>query len=243
MRGSFWGTANEEVAFGRVRGPAGVAVSTGAPAATILYNFSSPSGPLGSTQTYTQSGLTITASGFNSSNVATNLYGKNAGGDENGLGLNNDSTGDHEIEYGHGYIQLDVGSLFGKVTSLGFTTSSTTDGERWAVYGSNTSGVCGTGYAASGCGTALLTGTTELQSTANLLPSFGTYKYYDFVEISNHNGAGGLDANDNFLISSLSGTLAVPEPATWAMLVLGFGLMGGGLRMARHRNEPARTTA
>src|ERR1700722_2073615 len=106
----------------------------------------SPTGTLGTSQSYTSSGLTVTASGFNQFNGAIDLYGKNNGGDETGLGLSNDSTGEHEIEFDHGYGQLNVSALFGHVSSLGFLTGSTTDGEEWAVYGSNTSGVCGSGY-------------------------------------------------------------------------------------------------
>lgn len=34
----------------------------------------------------------------------------------------------------------------------------------------------------------------------------------------------------------IPGVPAVPEPATWAMLLLGFGLVGGAMRSARRRN-------
>ena len=36
---------------------------------------------------------------------------------------------------------------------------------------------------------------------------------------------------------------AVPEPATWAMMLLGFGLMGASLRGARRRRAPDDQTA
>ena len=42
-------------------------------------------------------------------------------------------------------------------------------------------------------------------------------------------------------ISSLA--LAVPEPAAWAMMLLGVGMIGAGLRMARRKNDMALTTA
>jgi PEP-CTERM motif len=225
---------------------AAVCIGSGANA-TTLYDFSTPSGLLGTTQSYTNSGLTITAGGFGntfSSGIisnATALYGKNDGGDEKGLGLANDNTGEHEIEYGLGFVQLNVSALFGKVTNLGFTTGSTTDGEKWAVYGSNTSGVCGSaGYSASGCGTFLTSGTTETQGTPNLLPSFGTYTYYDFVEISHVNGSGSSDLNNNFLLSSLTGA-PVPEPATWSIMLIGFA--GIGFFMMRSRRKGPAATA
>jgi PEP-CTERM motif len=34
-----------------------------------------------------------------------------------------------------------------------------------------------------------------------------------------------------------------PEPAAWVMMLLGVGMIGGGLRMARRRNDLALTTA
>jgi hypothetical protein len=37
----------------------------------------------------------------------------------------------------------------------------------------------------------------------------------------------------------LSGTSAAPEPATWALMLLGVGGVGAGLRMARYRNKIA----
>jgi hypothetical protein len=218
---------------------AALCVGTGANAA-VIFNMDSPTGTLGTSQSYTSSGLTVTASGFNQFNSAIDLYGKNNGGDETGLGLSNDSTGEHEIEFDHGYVQLNVSALFGHVSSLGFLTGSTTDGEEWAVYGSNTSGVCGSGYSIStgACGTALIKGTTEDQSTNVSLPDFGTFKYYDFVEISHVNAWGQTDNNDNILLSSLTAG-PIPEPATWAMFLVGFGGVGFMMRGARRKDAAA----
>ena len=72
-----------------------LSASTAANAATSI-NFGTPSGNLGNTHVYTSGGLTVTASGFiTAANAATALYGKNAGGDEVGLGLANDPSGDN----------------------------------------------------------------------------------------------------------------------------------------------------
>jgi len=38
-------------------------------------------------------------------------------------------------------------------------------------------------------------------------------------------------------------TLSVPEPATWAMMLLGAGMIGAGLRMARRKADLALTAA
>ena len=136
-------------------------------------SFGTPGGNLGNSHIYTSGGLTVPASGFTAANAPTALFGKNAGGDEVGLGLVNDPSGDNEIYYGMGYVQLDVSALFGLVSSITFSTNSTTDGEQWSIFGSNVSG--------SYSGVALLSGTNQNSAT---LPNFGTYNYYDFVSTS-----------------------------------------------------------
>jgi hypothetical protein len=199
---------------------AAVAMASGANAATIMYDFGTPSGDLGHSHTYTDipSGLSIIATGYDNLGHLTDLWGKNGTGDENGLGMANDPTGDHEIHYGMGFVQLDVSKLFGKVkaASTDFGTNSTTSGEEWGIYGSNIAG--------SFSGSPLIIGTIE---TTHLLPDFGLYKYYDFKEMTNPSGQG-----DNFLIHDLT-TARVPEPATWAMLLVGFAALGAALRARR----------
>lgn len=195
---------------------AALTVGAGANAATpISFNFGSAPGNIGPTHIYTDvggSGLQIIASGFDASNTATNLYGKNDGGDEVGVGLANDPSGQHEIHYGSGYVQLDVQDLLGKVTDVQFGTNSTTQLEQWSVFGSNS--------AHSYAGGALLSGTSE---GLHNLPSFGTYRYYDFVSTS-------ISGGQNFLVASLSGIAAVPEPASWAMMLIGLGVIGTSMR-------------
>jgi hypothetical protein len=106
------------LSFGLIGVPAAEALSIAA--CTCTFDLSSPSGVLGTTQTYTRSGPggpvpitaegflgvtrtytqqpfgpTITGAGFTDDGFATpiNLFGKNDGGGEKGLGLTNDPTG------------------------------------------------------------------------------------------------------------------------------------------------------
>src|ERR1700742_5235493 len=122
----------KRVLFAATAAVMAMAATTSAKATAMLFDFSlAPhQDNIGPTETYTLFGLSIVASGFDQSNVATNLFGKHGGGDENGLGLMNDPSGDDEIYYQKGFVQLDVSGLFGKVntTSLLFGTNSTTQG-------------------------------------------------------------------------------------------------------------------
>ena len=48
------------------------------------------------------------------------------------------------------------------------------------------------------------------------------------------------DANDDgFKLKAITVTSAVPEPATWAMMLVGFGLAGASLRRRNRRPVPA----
>src|SRR5947209_1108553 len=133
----------------------GIAALAAASAANagVTINFNSSTGNLGNSHTYTASGLSVTATGYSASGTQAALYGKNGSGDEKGLGVASDPSGDHEIYYpGTDFIQLDVHNLFGLATGASFFMGSTTSGETWKVYGSNIAGQLGT---------LLLTGSDE----------------------------------------------------------------------------------
>lgn len=181
--------------------------------ATTNIDFSSATGNLGPTHTYSSDGLSVTAYGVTGALNPTDLYGKHNGGDENGVGIANDPSGDHEIwGYVGGAVLLDVTDLLTNgVSEAQFFMGSTTNGEEWIVWE----------YTGSGFVQAL-TGTDEL--TWHDLPDWGSYDYYAFT-------AGG--DNQNVLLGGLSLTASVPEPGTWAMMLFGFGAMGFALRRNR----------
>jgi hypothetical protein len=205
---------------------AALAVATGANAATV-FNFgtiadtaSLTTGDLGATATYTIGGLSVFAAAFGPNNVngtPDHLYGKNLGGDENGLGMTNDPSGDHEIYYQKGFVQLSFSNNV-NLNAIFASFNSTTGGEKWEIFGGNSAGVLNSNVINAG-------GTTE----GTNVQLTGGYKYYDIVSIVAAGGASG----GNVLVKSVTLSGAVPEPATWGLMLVGFGGLGAALRRRR----------
>ena len=179
-------------------------------AATITWDFSTGlvGNTPGNTETFSSGGFSIVAKGYSSNNNLTNLYGKAAGGNENGLGLN--AFSDHEITAGeelHDFIQLDLGNLVG-FTNFKIAFNSTTD-EGWQVFNCGTSGTA--------CGTSVLIGNDQ-----GTLHSFSvgnvssTGRYLDVKATSG-----------NVLLYKLTADTAVPEPSTVSFMLLSGILLCG----------------
>jgi hypothetical protein len=213
---------------------AGVAICTASAAnAATTIDFGSQPGNLGPTATYSSGGLTVIATGYSDGfdhSAQTDLYGKDLPGDERGLGLADDPSHENEIYWGNShngaFVELDVSGLFGLVTSAQFFMGSTTGGppagEQWSVWGSNFAG-CGWLCADAGPLTGFDEGTHDLVG-------FGTYKYYDFYSL----GTFGNGAPGNVIIGGLVLT-PVPEPGSWALMLLGFGAVGAAMRRNRKK--------
>jgi PEP-CTERM motif-containing protein len=205
-------------------------LSTAANATVVTWNLNCPSGTLGNTQSYTDSGTgaSITAAGFNINfGNPTALFGKNDGGNETGLGINAGFA--HEI-MGTFFIRIAVPTL----TDFSFQMNSATGGGKWDVFGSNNPT---SGY--------IMVASSINDETDHILTGVnGTFSYYTFVDIPTGNFIG-----DNVLIAKVDGNVAsvpepsngnitgVPEPSTWAMMILGFA--GIGFMAYRRKSKPA----
>lgn len=169
-------------------------------AAVYTYDFSTPTGDLGTQETYTNNGVSIVAYGFEGAFDSTRLWGKNDGPGERGLGLKHEE--DHEIDT-HDFVQLNLSDLWDESpTSVSVAIGSVQSRESWKIYGSNTLG---------SLGTLLFTGTTDAPATFGLVPMPSGYQY-----LGVRAGAG------NVLVSSLTANTApVPEPGPLALLASG----------------------
>ena len=159
-------------------------------------NFGSLGGDLGSnTHTFTSGSSSLTVTGYTN----TDLYSKNATGDENGLGLANGGS-DHEISGSANFIQF----LSTGITSI--TIGSVQPGETWVLFGSSIKGTEGT--------TKITSYTTT--NTANGVVVTFTGALPTYISLAATSG-------DVLLNSANIGT--VPEPGTPAMIMM-LGLVG-----------------
>ena len=186
----------------------GMAASATAVAQTFDFG-NVPGGPVGaSSWAVTIPPFTLTAYGWNADNSPNELFWKNAGPDEHGIGFVN--TLDNELTLAPGgtaianYIQVDVSQVYLVSPTGQIRVQSVTDGEEYDLYGSNTLG---------DIGTKILSAST-IDNTFFDIPNWGTYKFISVAVTPQ----GAARPNDNVLMDAI---LVVPEPAALSLLVLG----------------------
>jgi hypothetical protein len=139
--------------------------------------------PVGSSShTYTSSGFSITAYGFdNHSGIGTahDLFYKNeaviGGATESGLGLTN--TPHNELQASLNFIQFDFTSALAAGMFNGqLSVGSIQTGESFAIFGSNTLGTLGTQVS------GIFGSSSDDQFVA--IPNFGQFNYYSVLAMS-----------------------------------------------------------
>lgn len=177
-----------------------------------VWNFNGPQQALPTSETVfsTPDHVGDTISGFNTSGVAENLFEKNAGGLEVGLGEMDDPSGLDEITSGN-FIQISLANLTAaQDLAVSFGASSDTvdfngNPERWGLALSNTSGVEGA---------IVETGDSDFPTVADINTT--GFKFLDVTDVTSGPGNG-------ILLRELDAPLAaVPEPTSLAS-------MGGAL--------------
>jgi hypothetical protein len=187
-------------------------------ATTYVWSLDSPVSSSGSSQVFDSNGINITAFGYlTSGSVLTALFDKNSGGDETGLGLKRDPSGQDEITTDD-FVQLDFAdpNYQLEISSAHLVIDSVQQGDGWILYGSNTQGVLGARLSSGGSGTD--------NSPINILPYLSTYTYLSVTAKS---------ANvllDNVVMDAI---VCTPEPATFALV--GMALLGLGAMLKKLR--------
>jgi hypothetical protein len=189
-------------------------------AETILYDFGNPiGGPVGAAQETIPGdpagGPSLTAYGYTAANVPLNLYWKNAGTDEHGLGfvgtLDNEETLNAAGTAYANYVEIGVGPIL-SYTNPQIRIQSVTESESWDLWGTNTLGNDST--------FVLLLSSQTADNTFVSLPDWGTYKYY---AVTVHPDSS--SASNNILFDSIEANGVTPEPGTLSM-------MAGGIMLA-----------
>jgi hypothetical protein len=109
---------------------------------TTTFTFTGTPGSIGPLNSFTASSLSLVATGYSSSGVTNDMWAKNNGPDQMGLGIANQAT--HEIA-GTSIIQRNVANILAANPSVAaISMEIVAAGETYAVRGFNTEGVRGT---------------------------------------------------------------------------------------------------
>ena len=176
------------------------------------FNFASTLGNLGTTDTLTSGSFSVVATGYSAPGMTTDLFAKNEGPNEIGMGIANGT--DHEIS-GTSFIQLNLTQIMStNPSSLIVGIGSIQNPDTYQIWGSNTAGALGT-----------LLASNQTAFTFNL-SSFGQYDYISVVSPTGTVLVDGLTVNE-----PTEATRSASEPGSGALLLLGLAALAG-IRMA-----------
>lgn len=65
----------------------------------------------------------------------------------------------------------------------------------------------------------------------------GSGEYFTGLSVNALNGQGNLPMTTDYRLGTADLTGAVPEPTTWAVMLIGFGAVGGAMRSAKRRRK------
>ena len=213
-----------------------------AQATTITFGWVTASNQntvLGLSYSQTSGGITLTAYGLtapsNLNKPATagpDLYAKNGGAGETGLGMATDPANDHEISAGlNDGIQVDFAQAIAAAPkgSATMAISSAQSGEGWAIYGSNTLLTVGQELASGW-------GSNSNPTVSVNLPDWGEYTYYTLMA----QGATPCDDDANILLGTVTVNVpttvtSTPEPGS--LLMVGSALVVIGIVMKKARKK------
>jgi hypothetical protein len=172
---------------------------------TSSFTFTSTLGNIGSTDTFTSGSLSVVVTGYSAPSTTSNLYAKNEGPTEAGIGLA--SGEDHEIT-GSSFVQLNLQSILAsQPSSVTVGIGSIQGGDNYQIWGSNTAGTPGT-----------LLASNQTAGTFTL-PDLGQYSY---ISILSPSGTVLLDG-----LTVGTGSTATPEPGSAMLLLFGLGALAG----------------
>jgi len=75
--------------------------------------------------------------------------------------------------------------------------------------------------------------TSTIFVDADAAGTFATFTFADFVGLSSLTITGSQEYPEFALDNVVLNAGAVPEPATWTLMIGGFGMIGGGMRRRR----------
>ncbi len=212
-----------------------VAIGSVQASTLVNWNLSSPEGNDGTSYTFISSPLpyTLTAYGFETktsdlpggANVGTtvwnaptasavDLFGKQDGAGDTGLGLSVDASNNIVI---NSFIQLSLTSFYqsSQLVSAQISVTGVTHGEGFYVWGSNTKG---------DPGTLLKVGTSALNGDFFNVPDLGDYKY---ISISSSTDCGSVLLNSDVKATFNSAVTPQfsPAPEPGSMSLVGLSLI------------------